>query len=80
MLAQIGTTEDRDVIREQLQQLQSRAAVRELTGDAMSEIDMIEALNHGRNWDSTQAERVAVERSCVTLGCKQHFVKDVPSQ
>jgi hypothetical protein len=72
-LAQIGSEEDRELIREQLRQLQSRAALNPVDGDSVSETDMIDAINHGRSWDSTPQEKVALEQSCVTSGCKQRF-------
>ena len=73
MLAQIGSTEDRELIREQLARLQARAAREELEGDSMSEIDMIEAVNHGANWDRSAEEMTAVELSCVTDAWQKTF-------
>jgi hypothetical protein len=46
----------------------------------MSEIDMIDAIIHGRSWDSTQEEKVMLERSCVTAACKERFLTDVPKR
>jgi hypothetical protein len=80
MLAQIGSTEDRELIREQLARLQVRAAREESEGDSMSEIDMIEAVNHGANWDSTQEEKTAAELSCVTAACKKHFAPSLANR
>jgi hypothetical protein len=79
-LAQVGNEEDREFLRRELKRLQLRAAVSEAAGDAMSEIDMIDAIIHGRSWDSTQEEKVMLERSCVTAACKERFLTDVPKR
>ena len=79
-LAQIGNEDDRQFIREKLEQFQSSNAWNETADSSMAEIDMIEAVNHGRNWEGSPEERAVLERSCVTAACKTRFAQDLSSQ
>jgi hypothetical protein len=79
LLAQSGTEDDRRFITLQLKEFQMHLSVSESESDSMAEIDLIEAINHGRSWDGTREEQIAFEQSCVTVGCKQHFATDLAS-
>jgi len=79
LLAQTGTEDDRRFITLQLKELQTHLSVSENEGDSVAEINLIEAVNHGRSWDGTREEQIAFEQSCVTAGCKQHFAADLAS-
>ena len=73
LLAQTGTEEDRQLMMLQLKEVQARLAMRDDGSDSMAEIDMMDAINHGRNWEGTSEEKEVLAQSCVTATCKQHF-------
>jgi hypothetical protein len=76
-LSQVGTEDDREFIRDVLEKFQARAEPHDTGDEAMSEIDMIEAVSQGWDWNSTEEEKVALERSCVTEACKSRFAQNL---
>jgi hypothetical protein len=72
-LAQIGVPEDREFLRDQLQQLQKRNPTSLSSDDGRLEIELIDSILHGRAWQSTKEKTEALISTCVTRECKQQF-------
>lgn len=74
LLSQIGNAEDREFLKQRLEQLHSRERTAYSAADGRLEIELVTAQISGRTWDySGEKGKEISQAECETVECKKHF-------
>lgn len=74
LLSQIGNLEDRDFLKQRLEQLHAKESEAFSAEDGRLEIELVTAQIRGRTWDYSGEKGKEISRlECETVECKKYF-------